>query len=75
MAYRPLWVKKLLGLKNSISVVPLSPLSRMLTVSKASWVLWKIHLKCLTDEVEVVVVARVAKRVDWSALWMRSVLT
>lgn len=47
----------------------------MLTVSKASWVLWKIHLKCLTDEVEVVVVARVAKRVDWSALWMRSVLT
>lgn len=44
-------------------------------MSKASWVLWKIHLKCLTDEVEVVVVARVAKRVDWSALWMRSVLT
>lgn len=73
MASRPLWVKKLLGLKNSISVVPLSPLSRMLTVSKASGVLWKIHLKCLTDEVEVV--ARVAKRVNWSALWMRSVLT
>ena len=35
MASRPLSVKKLLGLKNLISMVPLSLLSRMLTVSSA----------------------------------------
>lgn len=34
MASRPLRIEKLLGLKNLISTVPLSLLSRMLTVSK-----------------------------------------
>lgn len=34
MASRPLRVEKLLGLKNSIGILPLSLLSRMLTVFK-----------------------------------------
>lgn len=57
MASRPLWVKKLLGLENPISVVPLSLLSGILTVSKAF--LKDIREDYLIDE--VVVVSRVAK--------------